>query len=145
MLHPADDLIDGMRGSSSLWYRVRINLQHVPEADRPEQGELLADLRPLGRQDLAGCWSGREQVGVELAVVAEQHRVRQLCAGDLGERRGIQHEQKRRPALRVEHDREHDAVIFALPPGPSGEHALARVAVRFEPGDWVATGRQCRS
>ncbi|QIG38497.1 DNA polymerase domain-containing protein [Microbacterium sp. 4R-513] len=45
-LHPADVLIDGMRGSSSLWYRVRINLQHIPEAERPEQGELLADYDP---------------------------------------------------------------------------------------------------
>jgi bifunctional non-homologous end joining protein LigD len=24
-----------MRGRSSLWYRVRVNLRHVPEADRP--------------------------------------------------------------------------------------------------------------
>jgi bifunctional non-homologous end joining protein LigD len=46
MLHPADVLIDGMRGSSSLWYRVRINLQHVPEPDRPVQGELLANYDP---------------------------------------------------------------------------------------------------
>lgn len=45
-LHPADVLLDGMRGSSSLWYRVRINLQHVPEADRPPQEELLADYDP---------------------------------------------------------------------------------------------------
>ncbi|WP_426626094.1 DNA polymerase domain-containing protein [Leifsonia sp. McL0607] len=49
-LHPADELIDGMRGSSSLWYRVRVNLQHVPEAERPDQGELLADYDP---------WAGR--------------------------------------------------------------------------------------
>ncbi len=45
-LHPADVLIDGMRGSSSLWYRVRINLQHVPEAERPAQAALLADYDP---------------------------------------------------------------------------------------------------
>lgn len=49
-LHPADELIDGMRGSSSQWYRVRVNLQHVPEPDRPAQGELLADYDP---------WAGR--------------------------------------------------------------------------------------
>lgn len=46
LLHPADTMVDGMRGSSSLWYRVRINLQHVPEAERPAQGELLADYDP---------------------------------------------------------------------------------------------------
>ena len=34
-LEPADVLVDGMRGRSSLWYRVRVNLIHVPEADRP--------------------------------------------------------------------------------------------------------------
>jgi bifunctional non-homologous end joining protein LigD len=45
-LHPADVMIDGMRGASSLWYRVRINLQHVPESERPEQGALLADYDP---------------------------------------------------------------------------------------------------
>lgn len=37
---PADVLVDGMRGRSSLWYRIRINLQHVPQAERPEQGRL---------------------------------------------------------------------------------------------------------
>ena len=46
MLHPADVMIDGMRGSSSLWYRVRVNLQHVPEAERPPQEPLLADYDP---------------------------------------------------------------------------------------------------
>ncbi|WP_203582349.1 non-homologous end-joining DNA ligase [Microbacterium hibisci] len=45
-LHPADVLIDGMRGSSSLWYRVRVNLQHVPEAERPPQEDLIADYDP---------------------------------------------------------------------------------------------------
>lgn len=49
-LSPADVMLDGMRGSSSLWYRVRINLQHVPEADRPAQEPLLADYDP---------WAGR--------------------------------------------------------------------------------------
>ena len=28
-------LVDGMRGRSSLWYRVRVNLRHVPEDERP--------------------------------------------------------------------------------------------------------------
>jgi DNA ligase D len=34
-LEPADVLVDRMRGSSSLWYRVRINLEHVPARLRP--------------------------------------------------------------------------------------------------------------
>ena len=35
-LDPHDVLIDRMRGSSSLWYRVRINLVNVPPALRPD-------------------------------------------------------------------------------------------------------------
>jgi bifunctional non-homologous end joining protein LigD len=53
-LHPADTLVDGMRGSSSLWYRVRVNLQHVPENQRPPQEELIADYDP---------WAGKEWPG----------------------------------------------------------------------------------
>jgi len=34
-LEPADVLVDQMRGRSSAWYRIRINLQHVPENIRP--------------------------------------------------------------------------------------------------------------
>jgi len=35
LLQPADVLVDQMRGRSSAWYRIRINLQHVPEKLRP--------------------------------------------------------------------------------------------------------------
>jgi hypothetical protein len=35
-LQPADVLVDSMRGRSSTWTRVRVNLEHVPEALRPE-------------------------------------------------------------------------------------------------------------
>jgi DNA ligase D-like protein (predicted polymerase) len=45
-LQPADILVDGMRGPSSIWYRIRINLQHVPEDRRPPQEPLLADYNP---------------------------------------------------------------------------------------------------
>ncbi|OBG12045.1 DNA polymerase domain-containing protein [Mycolicibacterium celeriflavum] len=45
-LEPVDVLVDGMRGPSSIWYRIRINLQHVPESQRPPQEELLADYSP---------------------------------------------------------------------------------------------------
>jgi DNA ligase D-like protein (predicted polymerase) len=34
-LQPADVLVDAMRGRSSTWTRVRVNLEHVPEALRP--------------------------------------------------------------------------------------------------------------
>jgi len=45
-LKPADVLLDGMRGPSSIWYRIRINLQHVPKDQHPPQEPLLADYNP---------------------------------------------------------------------------------------------------
>jgi bifunctional non-homologous end joining protein LigD len=45
-LQPADVLVDGMRGRSSVWYRIRVNLQHVPPAERPEQEPLEVDYDP---------------------------------------------------------------------------------------------------
>ena len=50
-LEPADVLVDGMRGRSSLWYRVRVNLTHVPELERPAQEPLDPDYDP---------WAGYE-------------------------------------------------------------------------------------
>jgi DNA ligase D-like protein (predicted polymerase) len=50
-LAPADVLVDGMRGRSSLWYRVRVNLIHVSEGDRPSQEPLDPDYDP---------WAGYE-------------------------------------------------------------------------------------
>ncbi len=49
LLQPADVLLDGMRGPSSIWYRIRINLQHVPVDRRPPQEELIADYSPWKR------------------------------------------------------------------------------------------------
>ncbi len=46
-LEPADVLTDGMRGRSSLWYRLRVNLIHVPEALRPPQEQLDPDYDPF--------------------------------------------------------------------------------------------------
>jgi bifunctional non-homologous end joining protein LigD len=45
-LEPADVLVDGMRGRSSVWYRIRVNLRHVPEGERPEQEPLEVDYDP---------------------------------------------------------------------------------------------------
>jgi bifunctional non-homologous end joining protein LigD len=39
-LRPPDVLVDSMRGRSTTWTRVRINLQHVPQALRPAQEPL---------------------------------------------------------------------------------------------------------
>ena len=45
-LEPADVMVDSMRGRSSTWTRIRVNLRHVPEADRPQQGPLEVDYDP---------------------------------------------------------------------------------------------------
>ncbi|HEY2505108.1 MAG TPA: non-homologous end-joining DNA ligase [Streptosporangiaceae bacterium] len=45
-LEPADILVDSMRGRSSTWTRIRVNLRHVPEADRPPQEPLEIDYDP---------------------------------------------------------------------------------------------------
>ena len=42
-LQPADVLVDSMRGRSSTWTRVRVNLQHVPPELRPDQEPLDPD------------------------------------------------------------------------------------------------------
>jgi bifunctional non-homologous end joining protein LigD len=39
-LAPADVLVDAMRGRYATWTRIRVNLQHVPEALRPAQEPL---------------------------------------------------------------------------------------------------------
>src|SRR6185437_8771888 len=51
LLEPADVLVDGMRGRSSGWYRIRLNLEHVPEEQRPPQEPLEVDYDP---------WAGLE-------------------------------------------------------------------------------------
>jgi DNA ligase D-like protein (predicted polymerase) len=50
-LQPADVLTDSMRGRSSAWWRIRINLQHVPEELRPEQPELPPAPNPWAGTD----------------------------------------------------------------------------------------------
>ena len=50
-LEPRDILVDSMRGRSTTWTRVRVNLIHVPEAERPSQEPLEADYDP---------WEGRD-------------------------------------------------------------------------------------
>src|SRR5690606_29753329 len=45
-LQPADILVDGMRGRSSVWYRIRVNLRHVPQGQRPPQEPLEVNYDP---------------------------------------------------------------------------------------------------
>jgi DNA ligase D-like protein (predicted polymerase) len=46
-LQPADVLVDTMRGRSSTWTRIRVNLEHVPESLRPEPEALDPDDPPF--------------------------------------------------------------------------------------------------
>jgi hypothetical protein len=46
LLEPADVLVDSMRGRSSTWTRIRLNLEHVPEPRRPAQEPLEVDYDP---------------------------------------------------------------------------------------------------
>jgi DNA ligase D-like protein (predicted polymerase) len=48
-LEPSDVLIDSMRGRSSTWTRIRVNLRNVPEAQRPPQEPLEVDYDPWHR------------------------------------------------------------------------------------------------
>ncbi|MFN2646648.1 MAG: non-homologous end-joining DNA ligase [Burkholderiales bacterium] len=46
-LEAADVLVDQMRGRYTAWYRVRVNLQHVPPQQRPPQEPLDPDEKTL--------------------------------------------------------------------------------------------------
>ncbi|HYT25192.1 MAG TPA: hypothetical protein VEP73_01725, partial [Actinomycetota bacterium] len=48
-LAPADVLEDSMRGRSSTWTRIRLNLRNVPDAERPAQEALEVDYDPWER------------------------------------------------------------------------------------------------
>jgi bifunctional non-homologous end joining protein LigD len=45
-LEPADVLVDPMRGKYKTWWRIRVNLEHVPEKLRPAQEPLDPDDEP---------------------------------------------------------------------------------------------------
>ena len=46
LLQPADVLVDSMRGRSSTWTRIRVNLRNIPQEQRPEQEALDVDYDP---------------------------------------------------------------------------------------------------
>ena len=60
LLEPADVLVDSMRGRSSTWTRVRINLQHVPEDQRPQAPKLPPIPNPWAGANLEE-WHRRSQ------------------------------------------------------------------------------------
>ncbi len=64
-LLPEDILVDSMRGRSSTWTRIRINLKNVPEPLRPAQQTPDPDDDPtrVWREHRAGKRSAKEKVG----------------------------------------------------------------------------------
>ena len=57
LLEIDDVLIDSMRGRSSTWTRIRVNLRHVPEASRPPQETPDPDYDPTRE------WRNRNRTG----------------------------------------------------------------------------------
>ncbi len=55
-----DVLVDRMRGASYVWYRIRVNLRHVPEEIRPAQGT------PDPDDDPTRAWREARDAGVEV-------------------------------------------------------------------------------
>jgi bifunctional non-homologous end joining protein LigD len=49
-----DVLVDSMRGRSAVWTRIRVNLRHVPEAERPAEEPPDPDYDPWRRPERAG-------------------------------------------------------------------------------------------
>jgi bifunctional non-homologous end joining protein LigD len=104
-LAPADVLVDAMRGRYTTWTRVRVNLEHVPEALRPPQEALDPDAAPGGEP-------GREAgPGGEPEAPASRRERRQ--AGSEGE-----------PEGRVSGKAGQDAEPGARPGGSAGEGPL---------------------
>ncbi len=64
-LEPADVLVDSMSGRNTTWTRIRVNLQHVPEGERPAQEPLEVDYDP---------WAGYE--GPDRSGAAQRPRRR---------------------------------------------------------------------
>jgi bifunctional non-homologous end joining protein LigD len=66
-LEPTDVLVDPMRGRSTTWTRIRVNLRHVPEDRRPSQDALEVDYDPwegVAWPDEAGRrQAGKSQAG----------------------------------------------------------------------------------
>ncbi len=51
LLAEDDVLVDAMRGRSTTWTRVRVNLRHVPEAERPAEEPPDPDYDPWAGGD----------------------------------------------------------------------------------------------
>src|SRR5690606_33041948 len=64
-LRPSDILVDSMRGMSSTWTRIRVNLRNVPEDQRPQQEPPDPDYDPWAGPDPS--MRGRQTKGINPA------------------------------------------------------------------------------
>jgi bifunctional non-homologous end joining protein LigD len=62
-LQQADVLVDSMRGRSTTWTRIRLNLEHVPGDRRPPQEALEVDYDPWDGVEWPGRSAGEESQG----------------------------------------------------------------------------------
>ena len=60
-LEPADVMVDAMRGRSTTWTRIRVNLRNVPVHDRPTQEPLEVDYDPW--EGMREQWEGMQRDG----------------------------------------------------------------------------------
>ena len=77
-LEPADVIETAMRGRAYAWYRLRLNLVHVPEALRPPQEPLDPDAAPDDWANLSdderAAWMARAAAGPEPVAPAPHPR-----------------------------------------------------------------------
>jgi DNA ligase D-like protein (predicted polymerase) len=83
-LEPADVLVDAMRGRSTTWTRIRVNLSHVPEAERPPQEALDPDYDPLTEYPEADreAWLERSNRTLRAAEGAKTAKVAETTPAD---------------------------------------------------------------
>ena len=75
-----DVLVDAMRGRSSTWTRIRVNLRHVPEEMRPPAGDARPRRRPdarVARGRPQGPGIARERCRSRLALTPTLSRKRE--------------------------------------------------------------------
>ena len=66
LLQVDDVLVDSMRGRSSTWTRIRVNLRHVPEAERPAEEAPDPDYDPWRGPAPAGARVARAEDALQL-------------------------------------------------------------------------------
>jgi bifunctional non-homologous end joining protein LigD len=86
-LAPADVMVDSMRGRSTTWTRIRVNLRNVPENERPPQEALEVDYDP---------WEGVELTDEERDARRDERR--SVAAGRRAPGTGEKKAAKKKPA-----------------------------------------------